>query len=98
MPGYEELTPDQLMMMAWMAYTGLIIVVIGWFGRAILNFMTARVIQFRVEKEVATSIADKIALKKSWIQQIKMWWTNRKEKKVDPMDKYIIRPIEEKSR
>jgi membrane-bound ClpP family serine protease len=98
MPGYEDLTPDQLMTLAWLAWTGVLMVVIGWVVRAILNFMTARVIQFRIEKEVATSIADKIALKKSWIQQIKIWWTNRKEKKADPMDKYIIRPIEEKLR
>lgn len=81
MPGYEDLTPDQLMTIAWMMYTGLIIIVIGWAIRAFLNLMTARVIQFHIEKEVATNIADRIALKKSWIQQIKIWWANRKTKK-----------------
>ena len=98
MPGYEDLTPDQLMVIAWMAYTGLIIIVIGWAVRAILNYMTARVINFRIEKEVATNIADKIALKKSWFQQLKIWWKNRKQKEPDPFEKYIVRPIEEKLR
>ena len=96
MPGYEDLTPDQLMTLGWLAWSCVLMVLIGWTIRAILNFMTARVIQFRIEKEVATSIADKIALKKSWFQQLKIWWKNRNQKEPDPMDKYIVRPMEEK--
>lgn len=97
MPGYEDLTPNQLMTIAWMVWTSVLLVVIGWTIRAILNYMTARIINFRIEKEVATNITDKIALKKSWFQQLKIWWSKRKAKEPDPFEKYIIKPIEEKT-
>ena len=89
MPGYEDLTPDQLMTIAWIVWTCVLMVVIGWTLRAILNYMTARVINFNIEKEVASSIANKITLKKSWLEQIKIWWKNRKQKEPDPFEKYI---------
>ena len=95
MVGYEELTPEQLMILAWLAWTSVLMLVVGWGFRSVFNYMTAGVIQFRIEKEVATNIADKIALKKTLFEQIKIWWAKRKEKKVDPFDKYVIKPIEE---
>lgn len=96
MPGYEDLTADQIITITYLiiGITGLQIV-----GRVIsdlIRLRTAKLIKFKVEREIVKNIQDELTKeRRSFFTIIKEWWQKRKQKESDPFDKYVIKPIEE---
>lgn len=82
MPGYEDLTPDQLMLIMYLVFSSVFIFVIGRLASDLIRHRTAKLIQFKVEREIIKNIQDELTKeKKPFVIKIKEWWAKRKEKK-----------------
>ena len=93
MPGYDDLTPDQIIyiihVIAFVVTLNVVLLLI----KTYFNLRISRFIYFKIEKEIADKIKDDLTPKESFFKQLKIWWNNRKKKK-DPYVGYI-KPIEE---
>jgi len=90
MSGYEELSPDQLITIAYLAFGAVTIFAVSMLLRSIFNYLAAKTIMFRMEQEVARNIAMDLN-QQTWVEKIKSWWAARKERKAepDPFAKYM---------
>lgn len=80
MPGYEDLTPDQLIYL-----TNLISIVVMFWStsyliRAIFYYLACKNINVKIEDEIVKEVKDKIK-KETFFDIIKNWWMKRKKKK-----------------
>lgn len=96
MAGYEDLTADQLVMIAQLVTFAIVFLASSHIVTSLIHWRTAKIIQFRMQEEVSKSIAvelnkDKVPL----VQRIVEWFKSRRKKPVDPFDKYRVKPIEE---
>ncbi len=83
--GYEDLTPDQLIFIAYVAVYIVTVVVVGWIVRAFIHLRTARYIHLRIEKEIVAKVENEIFDKKSFIVRVRDWWKKRKQLKEDKL-------------
>ena len=87
MVGWEELTPDQLILIFW----GLLYMVTVYVASTIVNsFIHLKIsnnIKLRVKKELLKEVRDQID-KPPLFNKIKLWWSERK------MRKELYRPFE----
>lgn len=78
----EDLTPDQLMTIAWLAWSAVLIFSISYLIRTILTVFISRNIKYNIEKEVLTQVVDKInAKKQSNLKSIFSAWLEKRRKK-----------------
>jgi len=87
MAGYEELTPDQLIYIVQLIVIGTISCSVIMLIRSIISLKISKNVK-HLELMIENKISDGIA-KPSLFVSLKAWWDRRKEKKVDPMDKYL---------
>jgi len=90
MSGYEELSPDQLITITYLLFGAVTIFAVSMLLRSIFNYLAAKTIVFRMEQEVAKSIAKDLN-QQTWLEKIHSWWKVRKERKAepDPFAKYM---------
>lgn len=78
----EELTPDQLMTVAWLAWSAVLIFSVSYLIRTVLTLFISRNIKYNIEKEVLTQVVDKINFKKqSNLKSIFSAWLEKRRKK-----------------
>lgn len=80
MPGYEDLTPDQIIAIMYLLFLSVLIYsscrLIGHF----IEFKTVKYLEVRIKKELA------INPKSSLFTMIRSWWDKRKTKKQEKED------------
>lgn len=81
MPGWEELSPDQLMTITWVIFS----IVVLWFSasifKSIVNFFISKHIQVQIEKSVESS------LQKTPLQKIISNWSKKRKLKKEDKDR-----------
>lgn len=90
MPGYEDLTADQLIYIVTIISIAIIVYGLSHVISSFINWKVSKNIKFHMSKEVAKSIAKEIQ-EPSWFTTIREWWKKRKEtkKEPDPFAKYL---------
>lgn len=79
MPGYEDLTPDQLIYIVNIVCITMIFYVIALLIRTILTLKISKNVkslELMIEKKIDEGIA-----KPTFFETIKLWWAERKNKK-----------------
>jgi len=79
MPGYEELTPDQIIYIVNLVSIVVIVFVVGQIFRTILTLKISKNVkslELMIEKKIDEGIK-----KPSFFEAIKLWWAGRKNKK-----------------
>jgi len=87
MAGYEDLTPDQLIYIANLIGCVIVFYTSVYLLRTILTLKISnniKSLELMIEKKIEDGI-----VKPTFFEHIMNWWNNRKEKKKDPLDKYI---------
>ena len=87
MPGYEDLTPDQLIYIIQLVSCVAVFYTSVYLLRTILTLKISnniKCLELMIEKKINEGI-----VKPTFFEQIKNWWNKRKERKTDPMDKYL---------
>lgn len=85
MAGWEQLTPDQILLIMYLILSTMLIYVVGGIVKAIINSRTAKQITFNVEREIVKHIQTELN-KPSLFVQIKNWWVSRKERKATTLE------------
>jgi len=90
MPGYEDLTADQLIYIVTLVSVAIMVFALSQVVSSFINWRASKNIKFHMKKEVATSIAKEIQ-RPPWFTMIREWWKKRKEakKEPDPFAKYL---------
>jgi len=84
---YEDLTPDQLIYIVQLVSGVTIFYTIVYLLRTILTLKISnnvKSLELMIEKKISEGI-----VKPTFFEHVKNWWSKRKEKKIDPMDKYL---------
>ena len=87
MPGYEDLTPDQLIYITQLVSSVVIFYATVVLLRSILTLKISnnvKSLELMIEKKIDDGI-----VKPTFFEYLRNWWDKRKEKKKDPFDKYI---------
>ena len=96
--GYEDLTPEQIMTIAYLAWTGILIYVVGYLIGRYLIYRTSRFIYLKIEKEIVKNINQElISRSKPFYVRIVNWFKERRKKKQEEnafIKSYGIEPIE----
>lgn len=78
----EDLTPDQLMTIVWLAWSAVLIFSVSYLVRTILTVFISRNIKYNIEKEVLTQVVDKINAKKQFsLRSMFSDWLERRRKR-----------------
>lgn len=78
----EELTPYQLMVIAWLAWSAVLIFSVSYLIQTIITLFISRNIKYTIEKEVLTQVVNKInAKKQSNLKSIFHDWLEKRRKK-----------------
>lgn len=85
MPGYEDLTPDQIIYLGNLFAVCILVFATSMIVRSFLNLRTARYIHLRIEKEIIAKVNNEIFEKKPFVVKIKEWWSERKRKKEEKL-------------
>ena len=80
MPGYEELTPGQIMTIMYIILACAFCYVIARVGSAYFNYRASKNISFHLKREVGKSIAKELN-RKPFIIRVKEWLVERKRRK-----------------
>lgn len=87
MAGYEDLTPDQIIYIAQLISGVVVFYASVFLLRTILTLKISnniKCLELMIEKKIDEGI-----VKPTLFEHIKNWLNKRKEKKRDPMDKYL---------
>ena len=84
MPGYEDLTSDQLIFITQMIFFAVSIYAIGHILSSFFNWKASKNIRFRIKQEVAENIAKDLQ-KKPFIVKIRGWIKRYREKKEEKL-------------
>lgn len=87
MPGYEDLTPDQLIYIVQLVSCVVVFYTSVYLIRTILTLKISnniKCLELTIEKKIDEGI-----VKPTFFEHIKNWWNERKKKKTDPMNKYL---------
>jgi len=80
MAGWEELTPDQLVLIMFLFLSIIIIHNVFLLIRSFINLKISNNIKLRVEKELLDEVRNQID-KPPFFNKIKLWWSERKTRK-----------------
>lgn len=83
MTGYEDISPEQIMILGYITTYCITVVVIGWIIRAFIQLKTARYIHLRIEKEIVAQVENEIFVKQPFMVTIKKWLEKKRLKKED---------------
>lgn len=87
MPGYEELTPDQLIYIIQLVSCVTVFYTSVYLIRTILTLKISnniKCLELMIEKKI-----DEGLVKPTFFEHIINWWNKRKEKEIDPLDQYL---------
>ena len=80
MAGFEDLTPDQLMLIVWLISLVVIFFTTGQIIRSFIDLKISKNIKLKVEKELLEEVRNQID-KPPFFNKIKLWWSERKTRK-----------------
>ena len=80
MAGWEELSPDQLVLIFWGLLYMVTIYVASTIIRPLIYLKISNNVKLRVEKELLKEVQEQIN-KPPFFNKIKLWWSERKERK-----------------
>lgn len=87
MAGWEDLSPDQLIAIFYLAFLSVLIFSSSHIIGSFLNWMASRNIKFHINKEVAMHVAKELQkpslfqMFKTRVGNLKEWWNKRQEAK-----------------
>lgn len=81
MPGYEDLTPDQIMTLAWLSVAMVSIFVFGMLVRSIITLKISKNLK-NLEIFIEKRIVEAGVKKPSFFESVKFWWVRRKDRKL----------------
>ena len=76
----EDLTGSQLIYIANLTFTAVLVISFSWIFTKIINYLTSRHIHFKIEKKVAEELKQDLN-KQSIVDKIKNWRENKKKSK-----------------